>query len=93
MQKAKPGATLKATLVATNPLPRKQKLTVTLEGRGLTADQTWEVEVPAGATLRRDVTVKLGEKVEAGRSVFALRVAESDKVDGSDAFMAVDVER
>jgi glyoxylase-like metal-dependent hydrolase (beta-lactamase superfamily II) len=93
LQKAKPGATLKGTLVVGNALGRPRKLTVKLEGRGLTPDQTWEVEVPAGGAVRREVTLRLGEQVAAGRHVFALRVTEADAADGSDAFLAVDVGR
>ncbi len=92
LHRAKPGATLKGTLVASNVLARRQKLTVTLEGRGLTADQTWELEVEPNATARREVTLRLGEKVPAGRQVLALRVAEGATVDPCDAFLAVDVE-
>ncbi len=45
LHKAKPGATLEGELVVENVLGRKRNLTVTLQGRGKTADQTWEVEV------------------------------------------------
>jgi hypothetical protein len=93
IHKAKPGATLKATLVANNVLARPQKLTVTLEGRGLADDQTWELEAAAGAEARKEVSVRLGEKLPAGRHVFALRVTEGDAADPCDAFLAVDVER
>jgi hypothetical protein len=92
VHRAKAGAMLKATLVADNPLAGGQKLAVTLEGRGLTADQTWELDVAGGGTARREVRVRLGDKVPAGRHVLALRVTEADRVDGSDGFLAVDVE-
>jgi hypothetical protein len=36
--------------------------------------------------------VRLAESVPASRHVLALRVAEGDRVDGGDAFLAVDVE-
>jgi glyoxylase-like metal-dependent hydrolase (beta-lactamase superfamily II) len=91
--KARSGATLKGTLVIDNPLPRKRKLTVTLEGRGLTPDQTWEVDLAAGGTMRRGIELKLRDKIPEGRQVFALRVLEGETVDGSDAFVAVDVGR
>ena len=92
IHRTKAGTTLTATLVVSNPLPRKQKLTVTLEGRGLTPDQTWEVTVPAGETLRKEVTIRLSEKIAVGRNVLALRALEGDRTDGSDAFLAADVE-
>jgi glyoxylase-like metal-dependent hydrolase (beta-lactamase superfamily II) len=91
IHKARAGATLKATLVAANPLPGAAKLAVLLEGRGLAEDQRWELDVPAGGSARRAVTVRLGDKVPAGRQVLALRVLEGDRVDGCDAFLAVDV--
>jgi glyoxylase-like metal-dependent hydrolase (beta-lactamase superfamily II) len=92
VQKVKPGAEVKATLVAANPLPRKETLKVALEGRGLTGDQAWQLEVGGGGTERRQVAVKLGEKTPAGRHVLALRVTDGDGVDGPDAFLALDVE-
>jgi glyoxylase-like metal-dependent hydrolase (beta-lactamase superfamily II) len=93
LQKAKPGQALKAVLVASNVLGQPQKLQVTLQGHGETADQEWSLEVPAAGTARREVSIQLGDTVAPGRHVFALRVAEGDTVDPSDAFVAVDVER
>ncbi len=51
--KAKAGEVVSATLVVENVLPRPMRMTVTLEGHGLTANQTWMVDVPSGATVRR----------------------------------------
>jgi glyoxylase-like metal-dependent hydrolase (beta-lactamase superfamily II) len=93
LHRAKPGDTLKAVLEASNALGRPQKLQVTLQGRGETADQDWPLEVPAGGTARREVSLRLGDKLPAGRHVFALRVTEGDTNDPSDVFVAVDVER
>jgi glyoxylase-like metal-dependent hydrolase (beta-lactamase superfamily II) len=87
LQKAKPGATVKATLVAANPLARKEKLTVTLAGRGLIADQMWALEIAPGGSLQREITARLVDTAPAGRQVFALRMDG----DGSDAFMVVDI--
>jgi glyoxylase-like metal-dependent hydrolase (beta-lactamase superfamily II) len=92
VQKAKPGAMLKGLLVAENPLARRGKLTVALEGRGLAQDQTWELDLTGPPTTRLEIALRLGDKVPAGRHVFALRVTDGDQVDGSDAFLAVDVE-
>jgi glyoxylase-like metal-dependent hydrolase (beta-lactamase superfamily II) len=92
LRKAKAGATLKFQLVATNPLKRPQRFNITLQGRGLTADQTWNLETKAGGTTRQEFTVRLGDKVSPGRHVFPLRVTEGGRADGSDAFVAVDVE-
>lgn len=92
VHKAKAGDTVKATLVVTNLLAAKQKLSVTLEGRGLTKDQTWELDVATG-TLRRDIAVPLGERIAAGRRVFVVRVVQGEQLEPSDAFVVVDVER
>jgi glyoxylase-like metal-dependent hydrolase (beta-lactamase superfamily II) len=93
VQKAKPGGTIKGTLAAFNPLTKGEKLTVLLEGRGLTPDQKWELDVAAGRTAHREVTVPLGEKVPLGRQVLSLRVAGAEGTEGCDAFMVADVER
>ncbi|HZT81870.1 MAG TPA: hypothetical protein VFA26_16715, partial [Gemmataceae bacterium] len=92
VQKAKPGETLRCTLAAENPLPAKETLRVTLEGRGLVPDQSWELPVPAGGSVRREFTFRVPEKLAAGRHVFILRATGGDGPDGSDAFLAVDVE-
>jgi glyoxylase-like metal-dependent hydrolase (beta-lactamase superfamily II) len=92
VQKARPGAILKGTLVASNVLPRKQVLTIILEGRGLTADQTWKLEVPAGQTVRRSFTLRLSDRLPPGRHVLTLRVTSGDCQAGADAFVAADVE-
>jgi glyoxylase-like metal-dependent hydrolase (beta-lactamase superfamily II) len=88
VQKARAGATLKGTLVVSNPLAAAEKLTVTLEGRGLTADQSWDLDVPAGGSVRQDVSFRVAEGAAAGRHALPLHAAG----DGADAFLAVDVE-
>ncbi len=93
LQKAQPGATVKATLVAANPLPRKEKLTAVLEGRGLTPDQTWELEIAAGARTERAMTVRLAQHAPTGRQVFVLRASDGERVEQSDGFLVVDVEQ
>ena len=91
VQKAKPGATVQGTLVITNLLAQKEKLSVTLEGRSLTKDQTWDLDVPTG-TLRQPITLTLGERIGVGRNVFTLRGVSGDRLDASDAFLVIDVE-
>jgi glyoxylase-like metal-dependent hydrolase (beta-lactamase superfamily II) len=90
---AKPGAKAAATLVVSNPLGKDRKLTVTLEGRGLVGDHTWDVEIGAGKTARREVALVVGEKTPVGRHVFALRVTEDGRVDPCDAFVVLEVSR
>jgi glyoxylase-like metal-dependent hydrolase (beta-lactamase superfamily II) len=91
VQKAKPGAEVKGTLVVTNLRSEREKLAVTLEGRGLTKDQTWDLDVPAG-TLRQAVTLRLGDGIAAGRHVFTLRPLAGGQLEPSDAFFVVDVD-
>jgi glyoxylase-like metal-dependent hydrolase (beta-lactamase superfamily II) len=91
IHKAKPGETLKAALVVSNPLSRAQKHTLTLEGRGRFDNQTWELEVPAGGTIRRQFTLRLDPKTPAGRQVFIVQGISGERADGADAFLAVDV--
>ncbi len=93
LHKAKPGATLKGTLVVSNPTPRKVKAGVALEGRGLTPDRSWELEVGAGGVGRVPVSLVLGGEVPAGRQVFVLTARLDGAPDPGDAFVAVDVER
>ena len=93
IQKAKPGESLKATLVVSNPLAHPVKHTLTLEGRGHFADATWEVEVPAGGTIRRAFTLRLNAQMPAGRHVFVLRSTSAETADAADAFLAVDIEK
>ena len=91
VQKAKAGAKLRCTLVVTHLFTEKEKLTVTLEGRGLTKDQTWELDVPKG-TLRQDISVPLRDKIPAGRHVLTLRGVQGGRLESSDGFLVVDVE-
>jgi glyoxylase-like metal-dependent hydrolase (beta-lactamase superfamily II) len=92
VQKARPGETLHGTLVVSNPLERGQKLSVALEGRGLVEDRAWDLELPPGGTVRREFSLRLSDKAGAGRQVVALRAAEGEGEDGSDAFLAIDVQ-
>jgi glyoxylase-like metal-dependent hydrolase (beta-lactamase superfamily II) len=91
VQRAKPGDVLKATLVGSNPLRKQVSLSVRLEGRGLTPDQTWNLDIAAASTVRKEVSLPLSDKAAAGRQILALRVNEGNVVDGSDAFLAIDV--
>jgi glyoxylase-like metal-dependent hydrolase (beta-lactamase superfamily II) len=93
IHKAKPGETLKATLIVSNPLTERKRQTLTLEGRGRFADPSWELEVPVGGTVRREFALRLDPKTPAGRQVFVVRGTAGEMPDGSDAFLVVDVER
>jgi glyoxylase-like metal-dependent hydrolase (beta-lactamase superfamily II) len=91
LQTAQQGGVVKVTLVAANPLPCMEKLTVALEGRGLTDDQTITLEVPARGTVRKHLSFRLKDKTGAGRHILALRVNGTDGLAGTDAFLALDV--
>jgi glyoxylase-like metal-dependent hydrolase (beta-lactamase superfamily II) len=91
LQKARPGATLTWTLAADNPLAAREVLKVQLERRGLVADQSWELTVPAGQTVRREFTLRLGDQLPAGRHIFVLRAMAGMEPEGSDALLAVDM--
>lgn len=91
VQKVRPGAQAKGTLVVTNLFPNREKLTVTLEGRGLTNTQTWSLDVPTG-TSRQPVNVEVTKAMAPGRHVFALRAVANGRLDASDAFLVIDVE-
>lgn len=92
LQKARAGQTVDAELVVDNVLGERRKLTIRLAGRGKTADQTWEVEVGPGASVRRAIRMTLDEKTAAGRQVFVVTAREGDVIEPGDAFVAVDVE-
>lgn len=92
MQKAKPGATLQWTLHAFNPLGRAEKLTLRLDGRGLTDDQKFDLDLAAGASVQRPLTLKLADKVSAGRHIFTFDVRTGDVDAGCDVLLVVDVE-
>jgi glyoxylase-like metal-dependent hydrolase (beta-lactamase superfamily II) len=91
LHKVKPGATIAGDLVVENVLGKARKLRIFLAGRSKTPDQTWDVEVGPGATVRTKVALKLSDKLPPGRHILALRVSEGDRVDPGDAFVAVDV--
>jgi glyoxylase-like metal-dependent hydrolase (beta-lactamase superfamily II) len=91
VQKARAGAKVQGTLVVDNLRAQREKLTVVLEGRGLTKDQTWELDVPTG-TLRQAINVPLSDRVDAGRHVFTLRAVAGGQLEPSDAFFVADVE-
>lgn len=92
VQKAKAGAKIESTLVASNPVGGMAKFKVTLEGRGIVKDQVMEVDVGKRGMERRSFNMQLPTEIRAGRHVFALRVEANGKLDASDAFLVVDVE-
>jgi glyoxylase-like metal-dependent hydrolase (beta-lactamase superfamily II) len=92
LHKSKAGGTIKATLRVQNPGPKADRVTVTLDGRGLFADQTWELDVGVGKSVARPFEFKLPDAMKPGRYVFLLRNRDTVGVEGCDSFVAVDVE-
>jgi len=93
VQKARPGDKLKMKLVAQNPLAQAWKGEVALQGRGIVGDVSWKLDIAAGKTATEAFTLQIGADALAGRQVFPLRITARDGLDGSDAFVVVDVER
>jgi hypothetical protein len=83
---------VRARLIASNPLQHPEKIAVTLLGRGLAGDQGWKIEIPAGSSVQRDVTLTLRPDIEPGRHIFPLRISGSRGADAADAFLGVDIE-
>ncbi len=91
LHRARAGETTTAELVVENVLPKKRTLRVVLQGAGKTADQAWQVEVGAGATVRRPVKLRWGESLPPGRHVVTLEAREGEAAEPGDAFVAVDI--
>jgi glyoxylase-like metal-dependent hydrolase (beta-lactamase superfamily II) len=92
LQKARPGDTTRWALVAENPTAGREELTVTLEGRGLVEDRRFDLKLPEGGQTREAFALELPRTLTAGRHVFAVRAESGGGLDGSDAFLVVDVE-
>jgi hypothetical protein len=90
--KTKAGATIIAKLRASNPGTRMEKISFTLQGRGLTEDQNWMVDVPAGKTIEKSVTIALQPQIPQGRHILILRNSDSIGIETVDAFLSLDVE-
>jgi hypothetical protein len=92
LHQAKAGTTTKATLMVAGTSDKPERITITLAGRGLIADQTWTVETIPGKTKSQEIVLKWANAIAPGRHVFPLRIIEADSMDAVDAFFAVDVE-
>ena len=76
IHQAQPGAELKATLVANNVLPRKEKMKAVLEGRGIFPDHAFELDLPAQGTERRRVHDTVARQSYGRPACFYLRPIE-----------------
>jgi glyoxylase-like metal-dependent hydrolase (beta-lactamase superfamily II) len=92
LRKAKPGDTVEWTVVALNPLAKREALAITLVGRDLTADQTFGFDLGAGETQEKPLRFRLSEKAPAGRHVLTMNVRNGAAPAGADAILVVDVE-
>jgi glyoxylase-like metal-dependent hydrolase (beta-lactamase superfamily II) len=90
--KTKSGATLRATLRASNPGTKTERVTIALQGRNLTADQSWALDVPARKTIEKNVTLVLNPQIPQGRHILILRSSDPLGVEPVDAIVALDVE-
>jgi glyoxylase-like metal-dependent hydrolase (beta-lactamase superfamily II) len=89
----KAGQEVPLTLVADNILDRPRTLTATLEGRSLTDDRTWTLDLAkAQRDKRTPFTVRVKEGTPPGRYSLPLWVTEQNHDEGSDGFLVVDVE-
>ena len=91
LQQAKPGETIKAMLVLSNPMGRVAKVTAMLNGRGVTGDESWELEAAAGRTAKVEMRIRLTGDIATGRYVFVVHASNSSGPDSSDAFLVVDI--
>jgi hypothetical protein len=91
LQQAWPGGTVKAKLVVHNVLPRKLEYRITLNGRGIVPDQSWDVKVAGKATGVRAFSLRLPDRLAAGRHAFVLQSTNGSELDASDAFVVVEI--
>jgi glyoxylase-like metal-dependent hydrolase (beta-lactamase superfamily II) len=92
LQKAKPGAMLKWTLVVENPTERREELKINLDGRGMVVDLSWQVKLPPQGTAKVPFTLKLPERISAGRHIFGLWAIQDKGLDPSDCFLSFELD-
>lgn len=90
--KTKAGGKFIVDVRASNASERADRIVIALQGRGLTEDQNWILDVPAGKTIGKSVTIALNRNVPSGRHILILQNADRDGAEPVDAFLAVDVE-
>jgi hypothetical protein len=78
-------------LVVRNPEQRPVSLQVRVQGREIAADLVRKVDVAAEGSARVPLTLKVAERVMAGRYPLAIRVYEGGVERGDDPVMIVDV--
>jgi glyoxylase-like metal-dependent hydrolase (beta-lactamase superfamily II) len=92
LQKAKSGADCCLRLCVTGTHKEAEDIVVSLNGRGILPNQSWLIKSLPGRETIKEVTLRLTEKLPAGRHVFPLQVRDVGGVSAVDAFFAVEVE-
>ncbi len=92
LQKVKAGSEFHIAIVATAIGDKAERLSISLDGRGLVPDKTWSLDAMPGKPRSEAVALRLSAKTPKGRHIFPLRVREANWSDAIDAFFAVDVE-
>ncbi|GEM_PF-6895084 len=77
--------------MAENRLNRQKTWQITLEGRGVLENQKWRLDVAAGKSARREFEFRVPANLPTGRHIWALRCMMGEELDGSDAFVGIDV--
>ncbi len=91
LQTAKPGSEIKVLARITRAEGGKPTpITVTIQGRGLVPDQTWEAASVPGKEQTREFAVKLPANLKPGRHIFPVRTA-TPTGEVADPFFAIDV--
>jgi glyoxylase-like metal-dependent hydrolase (beta-lactamase superfamily II) len=92
VQRARAGAAVQVEVVAANPTRQPENLVITVQGRGIIDDVTIPLQVAPGDTLRRSITVTIRNAAPPGRHILPLVIREGDRLDGSDAFLGIEIE-
>jgi glyoxylase-like metal-dependent hydrolase (beta-lactamase superfamily II) len=90
--KAKAGANFTVEIRTSNPADQADKVLIELQGRGLTEDRKWVLDVPAGKSVAKSVTIGLNRHIPSGRHILIIRNADRLGGESVDAFLAVDVD-
>lgn len=92
LQQVRPSGVVKGMLVLTNHLQRAEQIQVQIMGRDiLTGVLKHDFKVPAGRRIEFSMTLKLADRVPAGRHIFPILATDSTGHEQTDSFLAVDV--
>lgn len=91
LQRAKPGQSVRFTLLSDQPVRERETLAVSLAGRGIVGDWSETVEIPQGQAVRQEITLRVASDTAPGQHVLPLLVLHGDEENGADTFCVVDV--